>query len=46
MYSSSFDYIVVDGKRYTICDPTYIGADIGMCMPKYISVQPEIEEWY
>lgn len=27
------DYIVVGGKRYTICDPTYINANIGMTMP-------------
>ncbi len=26
-------YIDVEGKRYTICDPTYIGASIGRCMP-------------
>lgn len=29
----SGDYIVVDGKRYTICDPTYINAPVGMTMP-------------
>ncbi len=27
------DYIVLNGRRYTVCDPTYIGADIGMTMP-------------
>ncbi len=32
------DYISVDGKRYTICDPTYIGANIGAAMPHYKSV--------
>ena len=34
------------GKTYYICDPTYIGADIGMCMPDYIHIRPEVEEWY
>lgn len=34
------------GKTYYICDPTYIGADIGMCMPDYINARPEVEEWY
>ncbi|MBQ7945579.1 MAG: hypothetical protein IJ280_02535 [Bacteroidales bacterium] len=34
------------GKNYYICDPTYMGADVGMCMPKYVNVNPEIEEWY
>lgn len=28
------DYIDVNGKRYTICDPTYIGAPIGATMPE------------
>ena len=26
-------YYTLDGKRYTVCDPTYIGAKIGMIMP-------------
>lgn len=27
------DFIDVDGDKYLICDPTYIGSRIGMCMP-------------
>lgn len=27
------DYIELNGKRYTICDPTYIGAPVGTTMP-------------
>ena len=27
------DYLVLSGTRYTVCDPTYIGASIGMTMP-------------
>ena len=27
------DFLTVDSKRYTVCDPTYIGASIGMTMP-------------
>ena len=27
------DYLVLSGQRYTVCDPTYIGANIGMTMP-------------
>ncbi len=27
------DYILIDGKRFLVCDPTYIGAPIGMTMP-------------
>lgn len=30
----SGDYISLKGKRYVVCDPTYIGASIGMTMPK------------
>ena len=30
------DYLLYKNKRYTVCDPTYIGADIGMCMPDYV----------
>lgn len=28
------DYLVVNGRKYTICDPTYIGASIGRTMPQ------------
>ena len=28
------DYLLLDGQRYTICDPTYIGAPVGRTMPK------------
>jgi hypothetical protein len=27
------DYLMLSGTRYTICDPTYIGASVGMTMP-------------
>lgn len=40
--STSYTY---KGKTYYISDPTYVGASIGMCMPDYIGVRPEIEEW-
>lgn len=37
------DYVVLDdGSKYLICDPTYIGAPIGMCMDQYKQVAPEI----
>jgi len=29
------NYFTVDGRRYTVCDPTYIGADIGQTMPMF-----------
>ncbi len=37
------DYVVLDnGDKYLICDPTYIGAPIGMCMDEYKEVAPQI----
>lgn len=27
------DYLLIDGERYVICDPTYIGAPVGKTMP-------------
>ncbi len=29
------DFLEYEGKRFVICDPTYIGADVGMCMPRF-----------
>lgn len=29
------DYLIVDGERFVICDPTYIGAPIGEAMPQF-----------
>ena len=29
------DYFTVDGRRFTVCDPTYIGAGIGESMPQF-----------
>lgn len=29
----SGDYITINGKRYIVCDPTYIGAPVGLTMP-------------
>lgn len=28
-------YTTTDGKSYTVCDPTYIGASVGMPMPQF-----------
>ena len=37
------DSYMYQDKQYVICDPTYIGASIGMCMPEYRNVKPEVE---
>ncbi len=42
-FGTSYEY---KGKRYYICDPTYIGANIGRCMPAFAKVSPQIEVWY
>lgn len=36
------DYVMLDGKKYLICDPTYIGAPIGRCMDNFKNVSPQI----
>jgi len=36
------DYIVFDGKKFTIADPTYINAPVGLTMPDYIDKEAEI----
>ena len=32
----------VDGEFYLICDPSFVGATIGRCMPKYRTLQPNV----
>lgn len=36
------DYLMVGGQKYTVCDPTYIGASIGMTMPAYKTVAAKV----
>lgn len=36
------DYLMVGGQKYTVCDPTYIGASIGMTMPKFKTVAAKV----
>lgn len=36
------DAVEYQGRRYTICDPTYIGADAGMCMPQFQGLTPSV----
>ena len=38
------DYLIINGRRYTICDPTYINADIGMMMDNYRGVGVRVIE--
>lgn len=36
------DYVSVYGRKYLICDPTYINASAGKCMPQFKSVKAKI----
>lgn len=36
------DYLLLDGKKFYVADPTYINAKLGMTMPNFRNVRPEI----
>ena len=36
------DYLMLDNKKYVACDPTYIGADIGLSMPSVRKYNPAV----
>ena len=36
------DAVLYNNTRYIICDPTYINANYGECMPQFKSVNPEV----
>lgn len=36
------DYIIVGGRKYLVCDPTFIGASIGMAMPQFKNVSANV----
>lgn len=39
--------IVLDNKRYYVCDPTFIGSDVGMPQTSFIGVTPsKVTKWY
>ena len=40
------DGYMYKGKAFYICDPTYIGASIGQCMPNYRNLKSIVEQWY
>ena len=37
------DYLTLDDGRYIVCDPTYIGAPVGLAMPQYKEQEVQIE---
>ena len=36
------DYFMLDNKKYVACDPTYIGADVGLSMPSMRKYNPAV----
>ena len=40
------DYLMLDGKKYIVCDPTYINSSVGDAMPKYRNEKAEIIKVY
>lgn len=37
------DYYLINGKPFVVCDPTYIGAPLGMAMPQYKQEDTEVK---
>ncbi len=40
--SDGGDYVIHDGKRYTVADPTFINANAGMTMPEFKNSRPKV----
>ena len=40
--SATGTYYMVDGKKYFVADPTFEGADAGMCMPDFRNINPKV----
>ncbi len=38
------DYVVYNDEMYTVCDPTYINAPVGLTMPRYAEVEAIVIE--
>jgi hypothetical protein len=36
------NYVVVGGRNYVICDPTYLNAGVGLGMPRFKGVDPTV----
>ena len=38
----SGDYLTIEGKKFLVCDPTYVGASIGTAMPSFKNTQAKV----
>ena len=36
------DYVILDGRRYVVCDPTFIGGHVGEAMTSYKKIKATI----
>ena len=36
------EYVIYNNKKYTVTDPTYINATVGMVMPEYRGLKPDV----
>ena len=36
------DHVMVNGRKYLVCDPTYMGASIGMAIPQFKNVAANV----
>ena len=39
------DYLTIDNRKFTVCDPSFIGASIGRAMEKYKQVNADVIFW-
>ncbi len=40
------DHVMLDGNRYTVCDPTFIGAGVGKAMTQYKKTEAQVIKIY
>jgi len=36
------DHLMYNGNKFIICDPTFLNAPVGMCMPQFINVEAKV----
>ena len=36
------DFLMLDGEKYVVCDPTYIRSNVGDAMPQFKGAEAEL----
>ncbi len=36
------DHLFYNGDKYIICDPTFVNAPVGMCMPQFLNIEAKV----